>query len=118
MDNIVADCDIFDLFHLNTLTIVVSPGVSDAVLEHARPLALRAIVAPRLILSLSTVVSISVSASESGVLSTCLSSINVQGGTLNFKALDSDVFDVLDLNTAPSINFEEWSGGVVEGLDP
>ena len=113
MDNIVANCYILDLFHLDALAIVVGPSVSNAILEHARPFALRAIVAPRLILSLSTIVSFGVSASESSVLSACLSSINVQGGTLNFKALDSDVFDVLDLDTAPSINFEEWSGGVI-----
>ena len=105
MDNIVANCYILDLFHLYTLAIVVGPSVSYAILEHARPFALRAIVAPRLILSLSTIVSFSVSASESSVLSARLSSINVQGWTFNFEALDGDVFDVLDLDTTPAVNF-------------
>ena len=105
MDNIVANCYILDLFHLDTLAIVVGPSVSYAILEHAGPFALRAIVAPRLILSLSTIVSFSISASESSVLSTCLSSINIQGWTLNFEALDSDVFDIFYLDSTPAVNF-------------
>ena len=117
MDNIVSNCYILDLFHLDTLAIIVGPSVSNAILEHARPLAFRAIVAPRLILSLSTIVSISVSAGESSVLSTCLSSIDVQGWTFNFEALDGDVFDVLDLDTTPAVNSEDWSGRVIIGLD-
>ena len=117
MDNIVANCYILDLFHLDTLAIVVGPSVSYAILEHARPFALRAIVAPRLILSFSTIVSFCISASESSVLSARLSSINVQGWTFNFEALDGDVFDVLDLDTTPAVNFEDWSGGVIKGLD-
>ena len=117
MDNIVSNCYILDLFHLDTLAIIVGPSVSNAILEHARPLAFRAIVAPRLILSLSTIVSISVSAGESSMLRTCLSSINVQGWTFNFEALDGDVFDVLDLDTTPAVNSEDWSGRVIIGLD-
>ena len=117
VDNIVTNCYILDLFHFDTLAIVVSPSVSNAILEHARPFALRAIVAPRLILSLSAIISISVSASESSVLSACLSSINVQGWTFNFEALDGDVFDVLDLDTTPAVNSEDWSGRVIIGLD-
>ena len=106
MDNIVANCYILDLFHLDALAIVIGPSVSNAILEHARPFALRAIVAPRLILSLSTIVSFSVSTSESSVFSARLSSINVQGWTFNFEALDGDVFDVLDLDTAPAVDFK------------
>ena len=105
MHNIVTNCYILDLFHLDSLAIVVGPGVTNAILEHARPFALRAIVAPRLILSLSTIVSFSISASESSVLSTCLSSINIQGWTLNFEALDSDVFDIFYLDSTPAVNF-------------
>jgi hypothetical protein len=51
------------------------------------------------------------------VLSTCLSSINVQGWAFNFEALDGDVFDVLDLDTTPAVNSEDWSSRVIARLD-
>ena len=117
VDNVVADSDILDFFHLNTLSVVVSPGVSNAVLEHARPLALGPVAAPCFILSLSAVEALSVTTSESGVLGACLSTIDVQGWTLNFKTLHSDVGDILDLDSRPTGNFEHWSGIRVERLD-
>ena len=118
VDNVVADSDILDFFHLNTLSVVVSPGVTNAVLEHARPLALGPLAAPCFILSLPAVEALSVATSESGVFGTCLSTIDVQGWTLDFKTLHSDVRDILDLDSGPTGNFEQWSGIRVERLDP
>ena len=117
VDNVVADSDILDLLHLDALSVVVSPGVSNAVLEHARPLALGSVAAPCLILSLSAVEALSVTTSESGVFGTCLCTIDVQGWTLDFKTLHSDVGDILDLDSTPTGNFEHWSGGRVERLN-
>ena len=76
VNDVVTDRHIFDRVHFNSFSVVVRPGLSDAVLQHAGPLALTCGVAGRLrgVLSTGPVV---IAASESCVLGTSLLSIDV-----------------------------------------
>ena len=90
MNDVVTDHHILDLFHFNAFSVVVGPGISDAVFQHVGPLALACSVASRLggVLSTGPLV---ITASESFVLITSLLSIDVKGWTSNLKSLDGDV---------------------------
>ena len=76
VNDVVTDRHIFDRVHFDSFSVVVGPGLSDAVLQHAGPLALTCGVAGRLrgVLSTGPVV---ITASESCVLGTSLLSIDV-----------------------------------------
>ena len=92
MNNVITNCNIFDLFHLDALSIVVGPGLTDAVVQVAGPLALVAPAAPVLICSFATVVvSIGISTSQSRMLGTSFCTINPQSWSLNLKTLDENV---------------------------
>jgi hypothetical protein len=92
MDNVITDSDILNLSHLDSFSIVVGPGHSDAVVKMAGPPALVSVAAPGLICPSSTVViSLGISTSESLVLSTCFYTINSQGWAFNLKTLDENI---------------------------
>ena len=84
MYDVITDGNILNFSHLDTFSIVVGPGHSDAVVKMARPSALVSVAAPGFICPSSTVViSLGISTGESLVLSTCFCTIDSQGWSFN-----------------------------------
>ena len=82
--DVITDGNILNFSHLDSFSIVVRPGHSNAVVKMAWPPALVSVATPGLICPSSTVViSVDISASESLVLSTCFCTIDSQGWTFN-----------------------------------